>query len=120
MEMAARGYDQPQGGFAAGGLIMKAAVMLRLVVNLMWVSFLVAVLAEGVFFSIFDPEELLHLTQRMDWSPLAGYTIGFFFFWGVCLLASAFTYFLINLPNESLAPHPGHDERGSGSLESSS
>ena len=95
---------------------MKAIVVLRLVVNLMWVSFLVAVLAEGVFFSVFDPEELLHMTQRFDWSPLAGYTVGFFFFWGVCLLASAFTYFLINLPNEPLVRHSGQGENGSESL----
>ena len=76
--------------------------MVRLVVNLLWLSFLIAILAEGCFFSTFDPEDLLHLTQRFDWSPMAGYTIGFFFFWGVTALASAFTYLLINFPNESV------------------
>ncbi|HEY8025752.1 MAG TPA: hypothetical protein VIF60_14380 [Burkholderiaceae bacterium] len=88
---------------------MKGILIVRLVVNLLWVSFLVAVLAEGCFFSVFDPEELLHLTQRLDWSPLSGYTIGFFFFWSIGFVASVFTYFLINLPNERLVSYLGYE-----------
>ncbi len=82
---------------------MNGSDMLRLTINLLWLSFLVAVLAEGCFFSTFDPEDLLHLTQRLDWSPLAGYTVGFFFFWAFSAMASALTYFLINLPNAPAA-----------------
>lgn len=36
--------------------------------------------------------------------PIAGYTIGFFFFWIFCSLASMLTYYLANVPNERHPP----------------
>jgi hypothetical protein len=76
--------------------------MLRLAMTTLWPSFLVAILAEGFFFSLFDPLELLHLggDTGIHLPAIAVYTIGFFFFWGFCALASMLTYYLANVPND--------------------
>lgn len=74
--------------------------MLRLAMKILWPSFLVAIVAEGFFFSLFDPFELLHIGGQHELPPIAGYTLGFFFFWVFCSLASLLTYYLNNLPNE--------------------
>lgn len=73
--------------------------MLRLVMNILWPAFLVAIVAEGCFFSLFDPDELLHLSGQHELPPIACYTIGFFFFWMFCSLAGALTYYLTIAPN---------------------
>lgn len=79
--------------------------MKRLVLTTLWPSFLVAILAEGFFFSLFDPSELLHIGSdyNLPLSPIAVYTLGFFFFWLFCALASMLTYYLAYVPND---PHP--------------
>jgi len=74
--------------------------MLRLASTILWPSFLVAIVAEGFFFSLFDPGELLHIASQLDLPPLAGYTVGFFFFWAFCALASTLTYYLTNVPKD--------------------
>lgn len=68
--------------------------MLRLAMTLLWPSFLVAIVAEGFFFSLFDPGELFSIGGYHDLPPIAGYTIGFFFFWFFCAIASALTFYL--------------------------
>jgi hypothetical protein len=54
---------------------------------ILWPSFLVACVAEVLFFSVFDP---------VEWhgSRDAGYTIGFFVFWILAACSSALTCFL--------------------------
>lgn len=54
----------------------------------LWPSFLIAGIAEGVFFSLINPQELYLLGQPVDYPPLATYTIGFFAFWVLCSLSS--------------------------------
>ncbi len=68
--------------------------MKRLAMPVLWPAFLAAALAEACFFSWFEPEALSHLT------PMAVYSIGFFFFWTFCTLASLLTAYLIRVPNE--------------------
>ncbi|WP_432241073.1 hypothetical protein [Herbaspirillum robiniae] len=46
-----------------------------------WMAFLMAIAAEGLFFSIFDPNELA-LAAGREWDALGAYSIGFFCFWG--------------------------------------
>jgi hypothetical protein len=74
--------------------------MLRLAGTILWPSFLVAIIAEGCFFSLFDPSELLAVGGHNPLPPIAGYTIGFFFLWIFCALASGVTYYLANVPPE--------------------
>jgi hypothetical protein len=49
--------------------------MRRLAMVTLWPSFLVAALAEGLFFSLFDPRELPLDSLRMPLSPLGAYTL---------------------------------------------
>ncbi len=74
--------------------------MARLMMVVLWPSFLVAIVAEGFFFSMFDPFELAMASRHLDLTPLATYTIGFFCFWLFCSLTSMLTYYLIGVPNE--------------------
>ncbi|MDL2354830.1 MAG: hypothetical protein QFF03_06200 [Pseudomonadota bacterium] len=77
--------------------------MTRIAMTVLWPSFLAAALAEGVFFSLFDPEELAHLGGA-GLSAQAVYTIGFFLFWSLCALASMLTCYLIVVPAADQPP----------------
>jgi hypothetical protein len=66
---------------------------------LLWASFLAACVATMFFFAYFDPL----LLTRDDAPPpawladrMTGYTVGFFFFWAVCTIASFLTAYLID------------------------
>ena len=79
--------------------------MLRLVLTILWPSFLVAIVAEGFFFSFFDPHELMLIGgEQYELPPIGIYTVGFFFFWIFCSLASALTYYLANVPKDRNSP----------------
>jgi hypothetical protein len=71
--------------------------------RLMWVvwpAFLVAAIAEAVFFTIFDPFELHFFGAPLDLSREVIYTMGFFGFWGLGIASSALTVFLERSPWE--------------------
>lgn len=68
--------------------------MRRLAMVVLWPSFLAAAMAEGLFFSLFSPDALWPI------QPHAVYTIGFFFFWCLCALASMLTYYLVVVPDQ--------------------
>ena len=69
--------------------------MLKLALVVLWPSFMVAILAEGFFFSLFDPVDLLLVGGNVDLNPKAAYTLGFLFFWAFCALASMLSCYLI-------------------------
>ena len=66
--------------------------LMRLALSVLWPAFLAATLAEASFFSWFEPEQLSTL------APQAVYSIGFFFFWMFCTLASLLTAYLVRVP----------------------
>ncbi|RJF96589.1 hypothetical protein D3870_19320 [Noviherbaspirillum cavernae] len=73
--------------------------MVRLVMVVLWPSFLVAIVAEGFFFSLFDPRDLSVAGNHVE-APLAAvYTVGFFCFWLFCALASMLTCYLMSVPD---------------------
>ena len=76
--------------------------MARLMMVVLWPSFLVAIVSEGCFFSLFDPNDLSFVGNDADLTPVAAYTIGFFFFWAFCALASLLSCYLLGLPQERL------------------
>lgn len=78
--------------------------MLRLTLVILWPSFLVAALADGLFFSLFDPDELLHLLGHNEVSAVGAYTLGFVFFWTGCALASMLTHYLVAVPADHNPP----------------
>ena len=49
--------------------------------RLLWPSFLIAGIAEMIFFSIFNPDELLPFGHSVEAGRLAVYSIGFLGFW---------------------------------------
>lgn len=57
----------------------------------LWPSFLVAGVAELVFFTVVDPQELYLFGEPVHFSALATYSIGFFLFWAVCAATSVLT-----------------------------
>lgn len=66
------------------------------IVAVLWLSFLMAGIATGVFFSAIDPVELKYCVDFPEVSRTAAYSIGFLLFWlltGVSsLLAVFFTH----------------------------
>jgi hypothetical protein len=75
--------------------------MLRLAMCILWPSFLVAIVADGFFFSLFDPRDLLVVGAHAEVSPLAAYTIGFLFLWTFCALAAMLSQYLLKAPADS-------------------
>lgn len=71
-----------------------------------WTSFLAASLGTMVFFAFVDPTPVVAVLRPTDTLPsrTALYSLGFFFFWAVCALASTFTATL-------LTPHDDVDRR---------
>lgn len=66
----------------------------------LWPSFVVAGIAEGVFFTVIDPQELYLFGQPVHYSKLATYSLGFLGFWLVCAASSLVTWFLQLGPSE--------------------
>ena len=68
----------------------------RSIAEIVWPSFLAACVATLVCFANVDPARLLDaLVFPLQLSNTAVYSIGFFFFWAVCALASGLTTWLI-------------------------
>jgi hypothetical protein len=70
-------------------------------ISVLWPSFATAIVATGIFFSAFNPRELipfnLDIDVSPDVSPLAAYSIGFFIFWLLAIVSSYGTlYFTIS------------------------
>lgn len=64
------------------------------VLLVLWPSFVVAGIAEGVFFTVVDPQELYLFGEPVHFSRLATYSIGFLGFWLACAASSLMTWFL--------------------------
>ncbi len=64
------------------------------VLLVLWPSFVVAGIAEGVFFTVIDPQELYLFGEPVHLSKLATYSIGFLGFWLACAASSLMTWFL--------------------------
>lgn len=67
--------------------------MMKLI-QVLWPSFLIAGLAEALFFTIVDPQQLYLFGEPVDYSAVATYSIGFFGFWLICAASSLTTIFL--------------------------
>ena len=72
-------------------------------IALLWPSFITAIIASGVFFSAFNPRDLIPFNLDIELSPLAAYTIGFFLFWLVGLLSSLGTLYFALVNSRTLA-----------------
>lgn len=63
----------------------------------LWPSFLAASVATMFFFAFVDPDLFGASPARPQWlsSRTAGYAVGFFFFWAICILSSSLTLYLV-------------------------
>ena len=66
----------------------------RFLMQVLWPSFLTAVIAVGVFFSLIDPQELVLVGVTIADSREGAYTVGFFLLWVLFALSSALTWML--------------------------
>lgn len=67
---------------------------MRYMIWIFWPSFVVSGIAEGVFFTLFDPADLHFFGQPVHIGRTAVYTLGFFMFWALAAASSALTCFL--------------------------
>jgi len=65
-------------------------------IAVLWPSFMVAIIATGLFFSAFDPDDLYPFGEQTEVSRLGIYSIGFLLFWLVSAISGIGTlYFAI-------------------------
>lgn len=83
--------DSPDAGAPEAPGMRPAA---RVVMQVLWPAFLLAIVAEGIFFSMIDPAELRVVDRYLNGSREAAYTIAFFVFWALFACASGITWFL--------------------------
>lgn len=55
--------------------------VIQRVIAVLWPSFITSGIATGLFFTAFDPLELMTLSGELEMSRMAVYSIGFFLFW---------------------------------------
>jgi len=65
-----------------------------------WPAFLLACLLEVLVFALVDPQDLRWLGQPIELSRQTVYTLAFFVFWAVSMLASGLTTLLAMSPLE--------------------
>jgi len=65
------------------------------ILSILWPSFLVAGVAEGLFFTLIDPQELYLLGEPVNFSRMATYSVGFLCFWAICAASSLATWYLL-------------------------
>ena len=88
---------------------------MRRLMWILWPSFVVAGVAEGVFFTVIDPQELYLFGDPVNLSKIATYSIGFFGFWAVCASSSFMTCFLQRSAAEVNKGVGVHPDAGDGS-----
>ena len=74
--------------------------MKRQLMWILWPAFLVAGMADGLVFSLFDPQDLHVFGEPVNLGRTAVYSIGFFLFWAFAAASSALTCLLQRSPFE--------------------
>jgi hypothetical protein len=74
----------------------KKIPRLQKCIAVLWPSFMVAIVATGLFFSAFDPVDLFPFGHETGISRLGVYTLGFFAFWLITAVSGVGTlYFAV-------------------------
>ena len=66
----------------------------RCVMQILWPSFLIAIVANGILFSLVDPRDVSLVHEYLADDSMAAYTFGFIGFWILFAASSALTLFL--------------------------
>jgi hypothetical protein len=79
----------------------------------LWPAFLAAAVATMFFFAFFDPTVFGEGAVPPRWLThrLAGYAVGFFFFWAICTLSSALTLYMVRSARQQGGGRARLDER---------
>jgi len=77
---------------------------------IVWPAFLMAGVAELVFFSIFDPFDLHLFGSPLALSRESVYAMGFFGFWALGIASSALSLFLESPPSREAGDRPGAND----------
>ncbi|MEK7360889.1 MAG: hypothetical protein AAB133_02285 [Pseudomonadota bacterium] len=84
--------------------------MKRQLMWILWPAFLVAGMADGLVFSLFDPRDMHIFGEPVNLGPRAVYSIGFFLFWAFAAASSALTCVLQRTSSEiNRCPLPESD-----------
>jgi len=67
----------------------------RLVIWILWPSFLVSAIAEGLLFTVIHPEDILLFGEPIALSNEGIYTLGFFVIWAFCASSSALSIYVL-------------------------
>ncbi len=59
----------------------KSLSLIQTSIIILWLSFVMAGIATGVFFSVIDPDALRSCVRFPEVSRMGAYTIGFLLFW---------------------------------------
>lgn len=78
------------------------------VATVLWLSFLMAGIATGFFFSVIDPLELKYCVDFPEVGRTAAYSIGFFLFWLLTSTSSLLAAFFI-YPTKEIDDIKSHD-----------
>ncbi|MBI5462812.1 MAG: hypothetical protein HY941_11570 [Gammaproteobacteria bacterium] len=70
---------------------MQEIPLIQRFIAILWPSFLTSGVATILFFTAFDPQQLLMYTDFAEMSRLGAYTVGFFLFWILTTVTSALT-----------------------------
>lgn len=68
---------------------------MKMIIWILWPSFTAAGIAEVVFFTLIDPQQLYLLGQPINVSSMTAYSLGFLMFWLVCAGACLMTYLML-------------------------
>ena len=68
---------------------------LRLMIWILWPSFLVAGIAEGLLFTVIHPDDILLFGEPIAISNEGVYSLGFFIIWTFCAISSALSIFVL-------------------------
>jgi hypothetical protein len=79
----------------------KTPCFARAAMSIAWPSFLAATAMTGVFFSFFDPQDMLVFGVPIELGRRETYGLGFMAFWAFSALASAMTYILARPPRSA-------------------
>lgn len=72
---------------------------------IIWPAFLAAGVMEMLVFAVFDPQDMLWLGQSIELSRTAIYTLAFFIFWVVFVVAGYLTV-LLSTPSAEINAQP--------------
>lgn len=81
----------------------------RFLMQVLWPAFLVAVVAEGLFFSMVDPQHLALLGIPIADERESAYTVGFFVFWVLFSASSGLTWLLSRGVERPAHAAPGNE-----------